>query len=688
MFVPSPSLTWRRLRSTLRVAAVSIIGVVALACGPSAPTDSIATGTAVTFAPFVEPILRAPDNEPPVGYQSLDWPQFDVSAHLDSTGTLHVRERQVIRFSGDWNGGERVFDTRLGQRFGLTKLLRVDSLTNAEVPLAYGAIDAVDGYEWAGSGTLRWRSRLPNDVAFDNTYITYILEYRYADILMPVDNGYRLDHEFAFRNRSGNIERFSLVLTLDDVWRASPDFAGRWQEGRLEPGVSFVVNTDLTYRGAGRPSNVAHGLDAATAYGFVAALTLGLVLLSVRFVRDEHALGRFESVDARVIDDAWLERHLLHMLPEVAGTVWDDSVGPPEVAATLARLVAEGKLTSTVKSEGKSVFRRDILHLTLVARRETLTGHERALIDALFESFERTTDTNSLRKRYASIGFDPAGLIRAELMRRVLALPDVGTTLPPVRRWPLTLALHLTGLALFILAIRTRDLDALLVLGGFGIALGICIVGFSQAIAWRKRVLRPAPHLLRVLVPVFALAAGLLWLTQQADLTPGVLTYAALTAFGLGFGKSMLDNARSPHAKERIRLRKRLVAAREHFRRELASPTPALEQAWYPYLLAFGLHRQVNRWFKSFGAVSDVDTSSSTGLRSAGVSSGLSGAAGDRSWGSFGGGGGFAGAGATVAFGAAVSGFSSGVSAPSSSSSGGGSSSSGGSSGGGGGGGW
>jgi hypothetical protein len=374
------------------------------------------------------------------------------------------------------------------------------------------------------------------------------------------------------------------------------------------------------------------------------------------------------------------------MLPEVAGTVWDDTVGPPEVAATLARLVSEGKLSSEVKTQGKGIFRRDTLHLTLVVKRETLTGHERALVDALFESHKRTTDTSALRERYKSTGFDPASLIRAELMRRVLALPDVGGMLPSVRRWAGTLSLDAVGLLLFIVAIRTREVDAYLILGGLGIGVGLLIMGHLQAVLWRKRVLRPGAHLVRVLIPVFGLAAGLVWLSQQTDLPAGILSYAALTAFGLGFGKAMLDAARSPHGRDRILLRKRLVAAREYFRRELASPTPQLEQAWYPYLLAFGLHRQVNRWFKAFGAPDSTEARSSIGA--AGSTSGLSSASGDRSWGGFGGGGGFAGAGATVAFGAAVSGFSSGVSAPSSSSSGGSSSSSGGSSGGGGGGGW
>ena len=33
------------------------------------------------------------------------------------------------------------------------------------------------------------------------------------------DDGYRLDHDFAFPDRAGVIERFSLHLTLDPVWR-------------------------------------------------------------------------------------------------------------------------------------------------------------------------------------------------------------------------------------------------------------------------------------------------------------------------------------------------------------------------------------------------------------------------------------------------------------------------------------
>ena len=41
--------------------------------------------------------------------RTLSWPDITVTAQLDADGKLHVTERQTLRFSGDWNGGERRF---------------------------------------------------------------------------------------------------------------------------------------------------------------------------------------------------------------------------------------------------------------------------------------------------------------------------------------------------------------------------------------------------------------------------------------------------------------------------------------------------------------------------------------------------------------------------------------------------
>ena len=41
--------------------------------------------------------------------RELHWSAMDVRARLDDSGTLHVVERQAMVFTGDWNGGERIF---------------------------------------------------------------------------------------------------------------------------------------------------------------------------------------------------------------------------------------------------------------------------------------------------------------------------------------------------------------------------------------------------------------------------------------------------------------------------------------------------------------------------------------------------------------------------------------------------
>ncbi len=619
--------------------------------------------------------------------RSLTWPRFTVRAHVDATGKLSVREEQVMRFIGDWNGGERRFDVRFGQRFRFDRLLRVDSLTGEAIALREGDIDAVDGFDWFDSQTLRWRSRLPDDPPFRGTVLTYVLEYEYDRILVPTGDAYLLDHEFAFRDRDGVIGDFELTLTIDSAWAVPSTFAGQWRQRGLPPGESFLVTVPLRWRGSGVPPGVLVGASPTLRLAVAGVGSFALLALLAGFFARERVTGRFEPLPSGPIDEPWLREHLFTMPAEVAGAVWDMSVGPPEVAATLARLVSEHKLQSSVRTRGKSIFKQHVLHLELKAKRDRFLRYERTLIDKLFQSGAITTNTEAIRERYASTGFDPASTIRAGVLAELERVPNAGQALTLPRSWPATLALLAAALFVGGFAASRSAFDGLACLAAFGIGLGGWIVAGSQALAWQKRVVQPAVHALRFVVPILGFAAGLVWLATRAEYPIGLLTLVCASLLAMGFTWSVLATARSRQSPERLRLRKRLAAAREFFRHELRKPEPALRDAWYPYMLAFGLHQQVNAWFKAHGqevaGTSRMSrTSSSLGSSSASdVSSG-------NSWSGFSGGGGFAGAGATMAFGAAVSGMASSVSPPSSSSSGGGSSSSGGSSGGGGGGGW
>lgn len=625
--------------------------------------------------------------------RSLDWTAFSVDARLDSTGTLHVRERQEILFTGDWNGGERTFTVRQGQRFTFRRMFRVDSVTGSEIPMHEGSLDDVDGYKFTTRRTLRWRSRRPSDAPFLNTKVTYVLEYEYADILRAEGAAYRFDHEFAFRDRAGTIANFDLTLRVDPAWHTPDGFTGSFRQAVLPPGISYVVNIPLTFVAAGHPSAVRRSPPLVPRLALGAAAVLALVLMLVPFLRDERAVGRFEPLTPLAsIDRAWLQAHVFALSPELVGYAWDEQVGPPEVSAVLARLVTEGKLANRVETKGSGWFKREILHLETLVGRHEFEGYERTLVDALFSSGATTTSTDEIRTRYKSSGFDPSSLIKRALVEQFAHLPGMApTTSPAPRRWPLTVAISALGVVLVVLALVTRPADApVTVLSLALLGVPMFLVARVQSFFWKRCVVRPASRLVWALLPIALLATVLCWALVTGFGALGLTALAGLAVLLLAAHRSVLNGARCTVPRERLLRRKELASAREYCRAELQKAAPALDDACVPYLLAFGLGRNVEQWFKAFGGATSMRTRTGTGITSSSRygAADSGGASGGSGFSGFGGGGGFAGAGATVAFSSAVGAMASGVSAPSSSSSGGGSSSSGGSSGGGGGGGW
>src|SRR5262245_66581654 len=63
--------------------------------------------------------------------RELHWDALDVDAHLDAAGVLDVTERHTMVFTGDWNGGERVFNIRGRQKLELIDLQRLDPETGS-----------------------------------------------------------------------------------------------------------------------------------------------------------------------------------------------------------------------------------------------------------------------------------------------------------------------------------------------------------------------------------------------------------------------------------------------------------------------------------------------------------------------------------------------------------------------------
>jgi uncharacterized membrane protein YgcG len=611
----------------------------------------------------------------PLAARELEWRVVAVDALVEESGALLVRERQVMIFTGDWNGGERRFRLARGQHLELVRMVRVDRETGAEIEMREGSLDEVDQYAWAQSNVLRWRSRRPDDPPFEGTEIDYRIEYRLRGIFDRVGDEYRFAHDFLFAERDGQVRRFTLDLKLAPSWEAVGDLERRVDVGPLVPGESYVVRGVLRRVGAGEAVDASPRRLAPALVQAVRGVAVGGILfwLFGLFMRDRK-LGRFGAAPAVAIDRAWIEQNLLTLPAEEVGAAWDRSIGSAEVAATIARLVQEGKLESTVEP-GRFRWSKPALRLRLLADRESFINHERALIKGLFPKGD-ATDMESLRKHYQSSGFDPAAKIKPGLLARLGSRPVLQTGKPKPVRWPAAL-LFAGGLGLLAWA-ALLDRKVLLLMVFVGMILGVAtIIGAASALVFRTRVRRyvgPAVGVAVGLIAMLALVFALPLLPEMPwQVAVGVLLIA------LAASRMVVNLMKTNETRESLAKRLELCQARDYLADQLRRQRPELDDAWFPYLVAFGLDARAQRWFQRFGGAADGHYGPTGG-------GGFGGSSGGGGW--TGGGGQFGGAGASAGWAAAVTSIAGGVASPSSSGGGGGGGGGGSSSGGGGGGGW
>ena len=608
------------------------------------------------------------------GARELHWREISVEARLAADGALNVEETQQMVFSGDWNGGERKFDLRPGQSVELVRMSRFDPATRSWRELARGDLSGLDRWDWHDRKTLRWRSRLESDPPFENTEIAYRLELVYRQILDPAgERRYRLSHDFGFADRAGEIGRLRVTLALDPAWEAVGATPATVETGAMPPGVGFVVERELVWRGEGLPAvATVPYLARELRWAAVALIALAALARLVWLLRRDRALGRFEAApDPATIDRAWLEAKLLSTPPEIVGAAWDRSIGSAEVAALLARLVQEGKMSSEVERRSFWIFESENLKLRLLVPRESLTAEERGVIDGLFPSGD-STDTASLRAHYRGRNFNPAEKLRKPLEARLGALAGFASAPAKPSRWPTAIA-FLGGAVALAFGFAASSAGAYGLLFCF-LMLFLSIPAWIVAGVGQGRVGVPWGNLIFVLLVVGVLTAFVAGLSGQPDFPTATLV--GMTLLTIAVTRTYLHLLATRESLESMRRRQELAAARRRFRDELRRPRPALDDRWFPWVVAFGLAPEADRWFRAHGAAVAGGRSSGGGSFGGGSSGG--------GW--SGGGGAFGGAGASASFAAAVGSMAAGVSSGSSGSGGGGGG--GGSSGGGGGGGW
>jgi hypothetical protein len=606
--------------------------------------------------------------------RELHWDALEVTAHLDASGHLQIAETQTMVFTGDWNGGERTFNIRPRQRLILRGIDRYNGI--GWLPLTQHAnVDDVDEYAWTDSRTVRWRSRRRSDPPFNHTTLQYQLRYELSGILQKDGDSYLLDHDFAFPDRAGIINRFELRLTLDPLWQPGQKIPDTYTASNLPPHRSFVLTLPLHYLGTGQP--VVLDLSRPPEIRFAVLTIFGAAILIITgFFLGEQAKGRFDPIerDDR-IDESWLRENILKHPAEIIGAAWDDRIGQPEVVALLARMTSEGTLESLASGEG----RKASMTLRLKVDRSSLAGYERKLIDTLFFDDKTTTSTDEVKEHYKKTGFNPVNVINKDLESSVHALFPL---VDPPRKFRIeTMVVFAFGLGTLVGA-WSRGYVIGPVAYGVGLA-SLILAGVSTLPGniFRSRVDWGRRGAVLCLIPaVLVTAAVLYFLWFKAGLgvveIPSILLMS-IVALAIAVTNTSVNSLKSREDRIGMALRKKLAAARAFFVAQLHQSRPALRDAWYPWMLAFGLNKQMSDWSARRESAPGYDGSfSNSSTSSASSSNTWTGFAGGHS----GGGGG----GATWA--AAAGGLAAGVASPSSGGGGGGGG--GGSSGGGGGGGW
>lgn len=505
---------------------------------------------------------------------SLHWRAVDVEARLQRDGSLRVRERQQMVFDGDWTYAERRFSG--APQHASLQLHGIARLENGrETPLTSSFRDALDEYQLFRTGIYRWGVRRPGDPPFENRELTYVLDYTWHNVLDPVGTDgqrFRLDHEFGMAWRAGDIERYTLTIDFDPVWNMPPIRETRTE---VAPGDGLRIDRTLYYSGEAWPPDVERPVPWWLGIAALLFYAAGAALLVRRFIHDERPTGRFDPLPAQ------FDPELLKLKPEIAGAIWDGTVGPSEVAATLARMAQEKKIVTRVEN--------DMLVLNLAVPRDTLEGYERYLVDAVFVDGD-STSTAHMKAHYKRTGFNPAAVIRPRLEWELAQLPGWAAKVRRVNPVVHVLLLPLCAFGLLVAALFGHESDLQFAMGlGFN---GAFFGGLAALVAWYKsRAIADfvpaflAPGLLAA-VPLLVFASGALQ-AQTARLGTPVLFVAPVWLLAiLHFVLAML-RIRQP--REVIAFRRRIAAARKFF----MQPEGARREEWLPYMLAFGLYEHV-----------------------------------------------------------------------------------------------
>ncbi|MEO8352534.1 MAG: hypothetical protein ABI680_12430 [Chthoniobacteraceae bacterium] len=549
----------------------------------------------------------------------LDWKRFDIDAHLDNSGAVHVVERTSVELAGGMSVLERKLAPGVDQRIEFTRFVRNDGETERD--LTAGDDRNMDQYQ-IHDGKLSWRIKPDDAPDWDHQTLEFRLEYDLRNAIAPVwdipagpirldriwtypdywtrwrqtiaawrdaahgfHRRYRFDHDITFPEFPAEGPReLHYTLRHDDAWQdPTPDAPF----GRATPESDYRVTILRDYLRPGWPPAIELWRPAVRV-GAILVSTLGALLLWLIYAIGEIRERGF--ITPRT-NREWFAEHIASQRPEVLAWIAGVSGAPNGFAQFLARLRTAGVLS--IRSEPDPTDEdASKIHLRLTGNESKLRPYEQAVLKELFP-VGRETDTAQHEAAHAEDGFNPGEILEDTVADEFEDQQPVQRPAPLLWRLMRFLGplLFLGGIALGILDIfLTGNIELLLA--------GVLIVpGLVIFVVVAKLIPKPdggGPTALIVLGLVLLLLAGQLSLQFLTVLPLGPAASAGVAALTLWWVAALLAIVRSDTTI--LPVHHIVMRGKRYLRRELRRANPALDDAWIPQILALGGARDLENW--------------------------------------------------------------------------------------------
>lgn len=327
--------------------------------------------------------------------KTLDWDQIEVDAYLDKDGSLEITETQSIRFSGDWNGAYRRYDLGLGEKIKFISLDR--KLENGTwISLKSGPLYYTDEFQYDQlRHEIKWRSRMPGDKPFDNTILVYKIKMKYFGILRREGgDNFRLDHDFGFSDRKGNIGRMSIQLKLHEIWKIPGKFENSLtfvSNSPLPPDQKMTVSLDLKYTGNEIESLSPSPIRIYFFRGIELILILfGLGILNFLLYLYARKIG---IMDEPIRIDSWklFYEKLSDTKPEYVAILAESGM----TETWMTRLINEGKLQLSYSEKTNIILRK-------LVEDDAFFETDQKILKALFVNGGKEISSNQIKEYYKS----------------------------------------------------------------------------------------------------------------------------------------------------------------------------------------------------------------------------------------------------------------------------------------------